>query len=447
MSSPNLRTITRHILLDNAFACAFINLCGSAILIGYFKHINAGDVGLGLIVAIPSLMGLMQIPGAVIGRRSNGYKNFVACFGIIWRMLHIIVLIIACNPNWGSARMSMMVFIVGLASAVVQVSDPIYQDWIAEIVPETSRGAFYAKRASICGAASALAGLIGGAIVDGFTNRGLSDRGFQVCFALGLVCALISFLFYIKVPDKVRANPERENIRHAIETIKRPYRDMNFRKVLVFLFAFVFGQMFMGGLLVAYCLEVLKMPFTVMQALGLLQAATAVLIAPWWGQMCDRFGNKAVLAVLCVGIALSPLGWFFTRPDQLLFNTIIMAPSHIFSGIAWAGVGMAQFNLILRTSTTEHRANYLAAGQSLMALTAALSPFLSSILMQNLRNSVPVATAYLTVLATCMGLRLLSALFLKPVHEHGATPLRAAVKEMGLSAPLPFVRRTTTNDE
>lgn len=447
MSQPNVRTITRNILLDNGFACAFINLCGSAILIGYFKHIRAGDVGLGLAIAIPSLMGLMQIPGAVVGRRSNGYKKFVATFGVIWRLLHILVLTVACLPSLGGSRLPIMLMIVGIASALVQFSDPIYQDWIAEIIPETSRGAFYAKRASFCGAASALAGLLGGAIVDYFNYVKLPDRGFQVSFALGLVCAAISFFFYLKVPDKVRAKPERENLRHAVVTIQRPYRDTNFRKVLVFLFAFVFGQMFMGGLLVAYCLEVLKMPFTVMQSLGLLQAATAVIVAPWWGQMCDRFGNKAVLAVLCVGIALSPLGWFFSRPEQLLFNTILLAPCHIFSGISWAGVGIAQFNLILATSTTEHRANYLASGQSLMAVTAALSPFLGSVLMENLRGMTTAAHAYLTVLAVCMGLRLVSAVFLRNVHEHGATPIRAAVREMSLAAPIPFIRRVDANDD
>jgi len=450
-SSSRLQDLSslRYAKLDVALVSGFAALIGGPFLVGFLKEIGANDVQVNLLSVMPALMGLMQIVGAVAGRRYTSYKRFVAPGGLIWRLMHFPLIVMPLVPGLGEHRITIIIACLALASFAAQLVDPIYNDWLAEMIPANSRGWFFSTRNAVAGAVGAVVGLIGAIIFDRIKAAGYVMQGYTGVFAVGCVLSLISMYYFLRMSDRVRANPQRLRLRDTLALIAEPYGNRAFRVVLLFLFVFVFGQVFMGGLLTAYALETLQLPLTILQITGLIQASVSLACGKWWGYFADRYGNKPMLAILCLGICITPAMWFFTRPGEDLYNFLILIPGHVIGGIFWSGVGVCQFNLLLKNAPEEKRANYIAAGQSLMAMTGALAPFLGGLLMQNLRAVMPAGSAYLTVLGVTTGLRFLSVFFLLPVREAGSAAIGQTLKQLTKASPTGFsaLKRLTSSPD
>src|SRR5438105_12305804 len=80
--------------LDGAFATAFVALTSGSFLVGYMKHLGASDAWIGLLAALPNLSGILQIPGGVLGRRFESYKQYVGPGGFTWRALYAPLIIL-----------------------------------------------------------------------------------------------------------------------------------------------------------------------------------------------------------------------------------------------------------------------------------------------------------------------------------------------------------------
>src|SRR5688572_33018061 len=77
--------------LDAALYTAFATLVSGTFMVGFIKHLGGPDTDLwiGLLTAVPSLLGILQIPGAIIGRSYSGFKTYIAKGGFLWRFLYV----------------------------------------------------------------------------------------------------------------------------------------------------------------------------------------------------------------------------------------------------------------------------------------------------------------------------------------------------------------------
>lgn len=438
MQQPNrldaIRSL-RYANLDAAFATAFATLVSGTFLVGFIKYLGGSDVWIGVLTAVPSLLGLLQIPGALMGRGYPFYKRFVAPGGLAWRALYLPLVLLPFVALSNQVKLWILFACVTLASAAVQFVQPIYNDWLAELVPSNSRGWYFSRRMMIATVVGAIAGFIGGLVLDAFRREDESAMGFATIFAFGAVCAAISMVMYLRMTETVRQNPIRTNLGGSLRAFRAPIQDHKFRAVLIFFFVFILGQAFAGNLFSAFALETLKMPFAVIQATGISVAIASVATARWWGFFADKYGNKPIVAILGVGLFVTPVMWLFCRPGQDLANAIILISGHLISGAIWAGVSVSQFNLLLATAKEEDRANYIGVGMALQAVTGALSPMLGAILMGQLRHFYDAELSYKIVFATCMALRLIAIFFLIPVHEKGSTSIRSTLKHLVKLSP------------
>lgn len=438
MHQPNrleaIRTL-RYANLDAAFATAFATLVSGTFLVGFIKFLGGSDVWIGVLTAVPSLLGLLQIPGAIWGRGFPFYKRFVLPGGLLWRVLYVPLIALPFLPIANEAKLWIMFLCVTVASASSQLVNPIYNDWLAELVPANSRGWFFSRRMMIATVVGAVGGFLGGLALDAFRRQDQEGPGFGVIFGFGAVCAAVSMAFYLKMAETPRHNPIKTTLRGSLLAFRTPIQDRSFRKVLIFFFVFILGQAFAGNLFSAFALESLKMPFAIIQATGISVAVASVLTARMWGYLADKYGNKPIVAILGVGLFFTPIMWMFCVPGASTQNAVILIIGHLFSGAVWAGVSVSQFNLLLATANEEDRANYIGVGMALQALTGALSPMLGAILMGQLRHSFDPDTAYKIIFGVTMALRLVAIFFLIPVAEAGSTSIRATLKHLTKVSP------------
>jgi len=425
----NLRTL-RNANLDMAFSTSFLTLTTGAFLVGFVQLLGGSDAWIGMLSAIPSLVGLLQIPGAIWGRRFSSYKKFVTPGGALWRLLMVPIMFLPILALPNEFRLITLAVLVTIASAAVTIVNPIYSDWLAEMIPANSRGWFFSRRNAIGASVGAVAGIIGATILDAFRSYRMDAIGFTVVFGIGMVFAGFSMFYYLKMTDIPRVAPVRQNLLQGIRSIGAPFSDRKFRGVLILLTLAITGQTLPGNLFAAFARETLELNFKIIQGTAVFMAIGNVLAAPFWGYFSDKFGNKPVLTLSLLMLSLNPIPWILCQPNQDTYNAVLLLSTHVIMGITWAAVALTQFNLVLATAKPEDRANYLAAGMTVMAVVGGVAPLVGAGMMAELRHHFPVETAYKIVFGMAGIIRILSALSVLPIQEPGAQGFRATIREL-----------------
>lgn len=421
--------------LDVAFSTAFITLVTGAFLVGFVKLLGGGDLWIGFLTSVPAALGISQIPGAIIAKRVPSYKRFVAPGGAIWRLMYLPVAFLPLLAWANELRLFILFACVSIGAFSVSLVNSTYNDWLAELVPTNSRGWYFSRRHAIGTGIGAAVGLLGGFLLDQFKAAGNEAVGYSVVYGLGLVCAGLSFFFFMRMRDLERPKVIRQSVREGLSTFAAPFRDRDFRKVLIFLAVFFLGQTFAGNLYSAFALESLQMPFVWIQVCILCQAATTMASSKLWGFLADRYGNKPCLILAGIGIAISPAGWLATRPDNLTFSITVLVISHLVMGIFWCGVAVTQFNLLLATAKTDDRASFIGSGLAIQSLISGLAPLVSAELMSRLRGFMPPEQAYKVIFLCVVILRAVAVIFIAPVKEEGSSRVQKTLRDLRKVTP------------
>lgn len=420
---------------DVAFATAFGTLVGGSFLTGFIIANKGGDLWIGLLAAIPSLLGVLQIIGASIGRRFNSFKAYVSTGGLIWRLFFLPLVVLPLTALTGEGKLVILFACLTIANTASQLINPIYNDWLAEMVPPNARGAFFGRRNAVSTGVGSLMGIIGGLILDHYRGINQENIGFSAIFTLGLICASISFFFYMKMKDIPRPVPIRTNFGDSIKSLGKPFRDPNFRPLLRFLTIAIIGQQLPGALFAAYGLEVLKLPFTVLQILGAMQSIGVIASVRFWGFCADRFGNKPVLAISAFLLCLNLIPWILCVPNNPALDTMILIPAHLMFGTFWGGVNITQFSILLSVAPEDDRATYVGAGSAVSSLVAGVAPFTGALILSHLRPFMAVQSGYRTVFWIACFFRFICPLFLARLRERGSTEVRTTIAQMRQATP------------
>jgi len=430
----NLRTL-RAANADGALATAFATLVGGAFLTGFIASVGGSDYLINLATAIPALLGLLQIPGGIWGRSFAWHKKYVLPGGLMWRLLYLPMAALPVIFVPDSLKLTVLIMCITIASACVMLVNPIYNEWLAKLVPTTSRGFFFSRRNATMTAVGASVGLLGAFILDAFKKAGNEDVGFAVIFGLGGVFGLASMAAFLRMKDMPREAPEKVSVPVAVRSLKLPFSDRRFRLVVLFLAVSVFGQMFAGNLYSAFAIKNLNLPYTIILWAGLMHALGNVLSARFWGFIADKYGNRPVLMIVGLGLALTPVMWLFASPNDDVHNALLLLPTHVLVGATWAGVALCQYNILLTTSDEAQRGNYLSVALAVQSVIGFIAPMVGAQAFEWFGGSANSDFAYRMVFGTAMIARFVAVWFLIPVKEEGSSEIRKTIRDLTRVTP------------
>ncbi|MBX3097336.1 MAG: MFS transporter [Fimbriimonadaceae bacterium] len=429
-----LRTL-RYGISDVSFATAFATLVSGTFLIGFVQHLGGGDLWIGLISGLPAIAGLLQIVGGAWARSFNGYRRFVLPGGTLWRLFHLPLIALPLLPWPNELRLVILLSSITIASISTQLVGPVYNDWIAELLPANQRGAYVGQRTLASTIVGVLVGLAGGLALDHFESLRLESQGYSILFGAGAVCALISLYFFCQMRDLPRPNPAPANIKETFRSMAFPLRDASFRKILWFVIVFVIGQTLAGGLFVAFGRKILKLDFPLLMLLNVSAAVGTTFTVKFWGVVADRYGNKPIITLLTLVVMLTPVMWIACEPGQPVRNAIILLVGHVFVGIGWNGIGLALLNLFVNSAKDGQRSSYLGMASAIQAVLGGIAPIVGGAMMAIIRTPLGAESGYKAIFGLVALIRALSLIPLAQVHEPGAKSFRKTLAQLRRYSP------------
>jgi MFS family permease len=425
-SGSRLRRSLRACTAEGLFAEVFSACAGGAVLTGWAIHLRVGTLLTGIVVALPQLAQLVQIPGAWT-TAWLGHRRACITFVLAARLVG---LPLALLPLWRPPHAAAGTLLVGVAAAAAVLAvlgSNAWTSWMSELVPRRIRGRYFGRRAALCTAGGALASAAAGLLLDWARPRGLEGGALAT---LQLAAGAVGVTTAVLMARQHDPAPLSEVPPRSLRPAFRPFGDRSVRGLVTYLAAWNLAVGVAGSFFSLHMLQNLRMGFTLIALHGAALATARIVAAPLWGRAIDRLGARPVLATCSFGIAAIPLIWLFATPERLW----PLAFDAIGAGVLWGGHGLATFSLPLSVTPKRGRPHYLAA----FSLTSGVSFSVATALAGALAGALPTRFAVgghpffsLQVLfAVTVPLRLAAAFLALRIHEPAAARVGALLAEV-----------------
>ena len=435
------------------FGSVWVTATAGAPLAIYARSLNASEFQFGLLSALPFIASLISMPASVLTERTGKRKRIFLCGSYInrlmWFPLALIPFWMVSTYGLASSSIAMGVFLamMFIMHASGAIGGPAWMSWMADVVPERSRGKYFSRRRQ-WGILSAIpAAFLAGWLMDRYTSSGadanqlVNLKWCAILFMGAAVFGVADIHLFQYVPDVPKQPQKRASL---LKIMGEPLRDRNFLWFAGFVATLVFAVSFMGQFVTLYMIDKLKITNIGTQLMLLVAPMVAQLaLLPVWGAAADRMGKKPVLAIASLGLVPVGFGWCLMSEDRIWLGYILSA-----AGAAlWAGVEVANLNLVLEMAGSgddekaEERSgsSYVAANSVIINIAGCLGGLASGIIAQSLRNwhwdvhalGFGRITFFEVLFALSAGLRLIAAVvFLPMIHEPQARPTREALRFM-----------------
>jgi HEAT repeat protein/MFS family permease len=419
---------------DAIFFTLYVAFTSGAFLVGLARFLGANDLWLGIITAVPSLIGAIQFLTAYLADRVSSRRALVLRYAfwsrLPWVLIALLPLIDASLP-----RKELFVALLILSSVFGSFAAPAFLAWLTDLVPPAHRGRYFGRRNMILGLVAAAAALPPALFLDQMVKSGrfTTALGLTTLFGLGTLCLFLSLWSIARMPDVPRKPSAQRGLHGFLAFYRKPFRSANFRYLLLFNTISVFGQMFAGQFFTVYMLEQIRMPYLMVQVAGLIAALFSSLSMPFWGYLADKFGNRPLLLLSGSGVVFLPFLWFLTHPAHYGWSVGVILGIQVVAGFLWAGVGLTQFNLNVAVAPPEQRALYMGALSAIVAVASGLANLLSGALMEWMKPYVPDPTRFFVLFGMAALFRLLALPWLARVHEAEGLPTRYVVRQLRAS--------------
>ena len=407
--------------------------------------LGANDFQLGLLSAIPFAASALQIFISYVMEKRRNRRFMFLFLGLLGRSFWIVIgLVPYLFPSFSvDLRIWLVVVFVVMVYTGNGAVGLGFGSLMGDLVPMRIRGSYFSVRQMI----SLASGVVCGLLISTMIDR-VGRTGYSIALVLAGITQLldVACFFFIKWPPMAESEGDHTTF---FAMIREVFSNKPFVKILVFYSTWLFSANIAGPFWNVYMIEDLHMNFTQMSLYTqIISNVTTVLIISRWGRLIDRYGNKPVLQMSALFIALSPLPWFFATPATTFF--VLM--SNIISGSSWPVSDVCQQNLYLSHSPQVHRSMYIAVFLASINLFGVAfgnavggflmqTPFAALAAQHYVFLGMPMTSTRYMFLATIALRIVVMFVFLPRISEEGAWTLSAALKDIVLRTQDSFNRR------
>jgi MFS family permease len=348
-------------------------------LVAFAVELGATNFMIGLFAAIPHLVQIAQLPAIYLVEKVRNRRLIGVVAGAVSRPMLLVTASAALVADRDLALVLLGVGMAGryLFGAVIACA---WNTWIRDVVPERSMGRIFAERLMLMTLVGSVLALLAGVLVDHWHGwTGLPTRyAYAVLLAAAFLSGAYSVYAMARIPEPRMAEAGGAGRMHA--ALVKPFRDRNFRRLIVFLGSWNFAVNLAAPFFAVHMLKRLELDLTLIVALTVVSQAANVLVTRKWGQIADRFSNKSVLAVCGPLFVACIFAWTLTSfPDRHELTIPLLVLIHILAGISTAGVTLASGTIGLKLAPRGEATAYLATASLVNAAAAGFAPVIGGL--------------------------------------------------------------------
>ncbi len=370
--------LLRLILYDALASEAMGTLTTGVFLVGFAVALGAGNFAIGILAAVPFCVQLLQIPAVILVERWRARRDICVLSTAVGRTF---LLGAAAAPLLGGTfAVAALIISLAVYQAMAAIAGCAWNSWMRDLVPSSEFGRFFGRRTMATTALSVTLALAGGVLVDSWTRYQPDNTvfGYSILFAISAVIGFVGVYLLHITPDTPMAPAEKAT--HPLALLVAPLREMNFRRLIIFLASWNFAANLAAPFFTVYMLKSLGYSMTTVLALTIASQLSNLAALGLWGTLIDRFSNKAVLEIAAPLYLLCTFAWTFTGlswlQPMILYLLVVI---HMLMGVATAGVGLASGNIAMKLSPAGRATAYLAANSVISAGFAAAAPILGGL--------------------------------------------------------------------
>lgn len=379
--------------VDAVFAAIFtITTTGATtgiLLSNFLVELDASPIEVGMLCSIPMMVNLLQPLGAYFSERTTSRHSYCLWTHGIARIMWLFLAIAIGLTTLGWSHFSnhqlvvLTLLIILISHIVTALGSASWLSWMAILVPRKLRGRYFGLRNSLASFTQLLSVPVAALIVSNWS--GGSIQGYGVVLLLGIIAGMISLSCQF---FKVDVNPQEQNATSSEEfdslseadpnpksfdsdsqslgseslgsksldstssntqpsnteplaseplikakkaTKTSIFKDKNFLIFLVYFGLWMFAFNLSTPFFNLYMLDTLDLDVSWVSLYGSFQAGAGMLMLIVWGRIADKFGNRAVLLLTGILIAITPIFWILignSSTDIWLWLPLL----HIFIG-------------------------------------------------------------------------------------------------------------------
>ena len=379
LSEDEVETGLKWLVHNGVWAQGMETLALGPILVAYALYLDASNLAIGLLAALPNLGQLALLPAVQMVEKVRRRRLLAVVFGAASRPMLLVMAAAVLVP---SKEAGLALLLIGLTlryslGAFVGCS---FNSWIRDLVPEHRMGAVFANRLMWMTGIGMVVSLLAGLFVDEW-DRLVPHReayGYAILLVLAFLAGCVSVYCMCRIPEP--AMPPAERHLPLTERLAEPLKDVNFRNLVIFLGSWNFAINLAAPFFTVYLYKRLGLSVTMVTALLIVSQAANIAVLKTWGRIADRVSNKGVLTVAAPLFVLSIFLWTFTTlPEKHVLTIPLLVVIHILTGISTAGVTLASGNISLKLAPRGAAASYLSVSSLITAICAGTAPIIGGL--------------------------------------------------------------------
>lgn len=272
---------------------------------------------------------------------SKGRKRYV----IKGTTYQSIFLLLLASTGWLPEKLRPWSFLIlfSLYGFSGNVISGLWIAWIGDLVKPTVRGRHFAWRNRIFSTTQLLCALCAGLILRHFTTDNAPWLLFAAVFFTASIFRLMSTQMMILQHEP--GDRKKSPLTLPFSVIRKNHQ---------FLFYSASAALMQGTVAIAgpffnvWYVRDLKMNYFSLSAITASMVLGTILSLPLWGKLADSIGNRRTLFITAFLVTIVPIPFIFSSVSWhiWLFN--------VFTGVAWSGYNLCNFNYQLSAAGTEN---------------------------------------------------------------------------------------------
>lgn len=377
LTEADVKRGLRLVIGDGLAAEAMTTLTGGAFLVAFALLMGASNFQIGLLAALPTFTNIFQLLSIWLVRQYNN-RRAVAVVCLI--LARIPLLVIASLPLFfNTTSIDLLIIFLFFFYFFSSIAGPAWNSWMKDLVPEKSLGRYFSRRSSYTQTVNVVMSFALAMLVDhikaNYPEYELTT--YSIMFMTGGVLGIAGAIILGKAPEP-QSFLAKENL---LKLFRRPLKNANFRKFLVFNSAWVFALNIATPFFTVFLLKSMGLAFFYVIGLSIVSQVCSILTVRIWGQYSDRYSNKTIIAIGAPLYIFCLIAWCFVGIYSRFYaNLTLLVFIHIFMGVATAGINLSLTNIGLKLAPKDDAIVYLSVRNIITAFFSSVAPLLGGVL-------------------------------------------------------------------